>query len=76
MTFARLLAIAIALHAVGCSDASGLDEHHLGVKCTLTAGIASFPHPGVHKPEDMFALVERALLAGKAQEGERIGSAA
>ncbi len=57
-------------------DASGLDEVHLGVRCTLSAGIAAFPHPGVHKPEDMFALVERALLAGKAQEGERIGSAA
>ena len=59
-------------------DAAGLDELHLGVRCRVTAGIASFPNPGVHKPEDMFALVETALLAGKAQEQEeeRIGSAA
>ncbi len=57
-------------------EGSGLDEQHLGVSCTLSAGIASFPHPGIHKPEDMFALVERALLVGKADGGERIGSAA
>jgi diguanylate cyclase (GGDEF)-like protein len=57
-------------------DGSGLDEQHLGVSCTLSAGIASFPHPGIHKPEDMFALVERALVNGKADGGERIGSAA
>lgn len=57
-------------------EGSGLDQQHLGVSCTLSAGIASFPHAGIHKPEDMFALVERALLVGKADGGERIGSAA
>lgn len=55
---------------------AGLGELHLGVRCRLTAGIATYPHPGVHKPEDMFAMVEQALLKGKAQEAERIGSAA
>ena len=55
---------------------AGLGELHLGVRCRLTAGVATYPHPGVHKPEDMFAMVEQALLSGKAQEVERIGSAA
>ena len=40
------------------------------------AGVATDPHAGVHKPEDLFAIVEQALLVGKAQEVERIGSAA
>lgn len=56
--------------------AAGLGELHLGVRCRLTAGIAVFPHPGVHKPEDLFAQVEAAMLEGKGQEAERIGSAA
>ncbi len=55
---------------------AGLGELHLGVRCRLTAGVAVYPHAGVHKPEDLFAMVEQALLAGKAQEVERIGSAA
>ena len=55
---------------------AGLGELHLGVRCRLTAGVAIYPHAGVHKPEDLFAMVEQALLAGKAQEIERIGSAA
>lgn len=55
---------------------AGLGELHLGVRCRLTAGIATYPHPAVHKPEDMFAMVEQALLKGKAQDAERIGSAA
>jgi diguanylate cyclase (GGDEF)-like protein len=55
---------------------AGLGELHLGVRCRLTAGVATYPHPGVHKPEDLFAMVEQALLVGKAQEVERIGSAA
>ena len=40
------------------------------------AGIVTYPHPGAHKPEDLFALVEAAMLAGKAQDVDRIGSAA
>lgn len=55
---------------------AGLGELHLGVRCRLTAGVAIYPHVAVHKPEDMFAMVEQALLSGKAQEAERIGSAA
>jgi diguanylate cyclase (GGDEF)-like protein len=54
----------------------GLGELQLGVRCRLTAGVVTFPHPGVHKPEDLFALVEAALLDGKSQEIDRIGSAA
>lgn len=56
--------------------ASGLGDLQLGVRCDLTAGIAVYPHADVHKPEDLFAQVERALLVGKHQDQERIGSAA
>lgn len=56
--------------------AAGLGELQLGVRCRLTAGVALFPHPGVHKPEDLFALVEAALLDGKRQDVDRIGVAA
>lgn len=55
---------------------AGLGELHLGVGCRLTAGVATYPHAAVHKPEDMFAMVEQALLNGKTQDVERIGSAA
>lgn len=55
---------------------AGLGELHLGVRCRLTAGVALFPHQGVHKPEDLFALVEGALLDGKRQDVDRIGVAA
>ncbi|MGH7582329.1 MAG: diguanylate cyclase, partial [Gemmatimonadales bacterium] len=55
---------------------AGLGEPILGVRFRLTAGVVSYPHPSVHRPEDLFALVEQALLAGKAQDVERIGSAA
>lgn len=55
---------------------AGLGELHLGVRCRLTAGVATYPHPGVHKPEDLFAMVEAAMLVGKSQDVERIGSAA
>ncbi len=56
--------------------AVGLSEPQLGVKFRLTAGVATFPHQDVHKPEDLFALVETALLDGKRQDVDRIGSAA
>ncbi|MGH7524845.1 MAG: GGDEF domain-containing protein, partial [Gemmatimonadales bacterium] len=55
---------------------AGLGELHLGVRCRLTAGIATYPHPGAHKPEDLFAMVEQALMLGKSQDVERIGTAA
>ncbi len=55
---------------------AGLGDLHLGVRCRLTAGIVTYPHPGAHKPEDLFALVEAAMLAGKTQDVERIGTAA
>jgi len=41
----------------------------------LSAGIVSFPHPSAMQTEDLFALVEAALLRGKAQTEERIGTA-
>src|SRR5690606_25290597 len=50
---------------------AGLLEVHPGVRCRLTAGVVTYPHPEVHKPEDLFALVEAALAQGKAQEGDR-----
>ena len=55
---------------------AGLGELHLGVHCRLTAGVVTYPNAAVHQPEDLFAMVEKALLVGKAQEVERIGSAA
>ncbi len=55
---------------------AGLGELQLGMRCQLTAGIACYPHEGVHKPEDLFALAEAAMIQGKAQDGERIGTAA
>jgi len=41
----------------------------------LSAGIVTFPHPSAIQTEDLFALVEAALLRGKAQTEERIGTA-
>jgi diguanylate cyclase (GGDEF)-like protein len=42
---------------------------------TLSAGIVSFPHPAAAGTEDLLALVEAALLRGKAQTDGRIGTA-
>lgn len=41
----------------------------------ISAGIVSFPHPSALQTEDLFALVEAALMRGKAQQEERIGTA-
>ncbi len=60
----------------GHMSAAGLGELHPGVRCRLSAGIVTFPHPDVHQPEDLFGLVEAALGRGKMQDGERIGIAA
>lgn len=53
-----------------------LVEVHPEVNCHLTAGVVSYPHPEVHRPEDLLARVEAALEHGKSQQGERIGTAA
>jgi GGDEF domain-containing protein/CheY-like chemotaxis protein len=41
----------------------------------LGAGIVTYPHPAVSQADDLFALVEAALARGKAQSGERLGTA-
>ena len=42
-------------------------------KPVFSAGIVSYPHPAVTQPDDLFALVEAALMRGKVQSGDRIG---
>ncbi len=42
---------------------------------TVAAGIVTYPHPAATAPQDLFALVEAALLRGKAQTDGRIGTA-
>lgn len=42
---------------------------------TLSAGIVSVPHPAATATRDRFALVEAALLHGKARTDGRIGTA-
>lgn len=46
-----------------------------GDRPRLSAGIVTYPHPSAGQSEDLFALVEAALLRGKAQADERIGTA-
>ena len=41
----------------------------------FSAGIVTYPHPAAAETDDLFALVEAALMRGKAQSGERIGMA-
>ena len=41
----------------------------------ISAGIVTVPHPSAVQTEDLFALGEAALLRGKAQTDERIGTA-
>jgi two-component system cell cycle response regulator len=41
----------------------------------FSAGIVTYPHPAALQTDDLFALVEAALVRGKAQSGERIGVA-
>lgn len=56
-------------------------EHHefpdLAVpdRPTLAAGVVTFPHPAAMASQDLFALMETALLRGKAQTDGRIGTA-
>jgi diguanylate cyclase (GGDEF)-like protein len=41
----------------------------------LAAGIVTYPHPSVSRADDLLALVETALVRGRAQSEERIGVA-
>ncbi len=41
----------------------------------FAAGIVTYPHPSVSQADDLLALVETALLRGRAQSEERIGVA-
>jgi two-component system, cell cycle response regulator len=41
----------------------------------FSAGIVTYPHPAATQTDDLYALVEAALMRGKAQTGERIGVA-
>jgi diguanylate cyclase (GGDEF)-like protein len=41
----------------------------------FSAGIVTYPHPAASETGDLFALVEAALMRGKAQSGERIAVA-
>ena len=41
----------------------------------FSAGIVTYPHPGALQADDLFSLVEAALLRGRAQAMERIGVA-
>jgi diguanylate cyclase (GGDEF)-like protein len=41
----------------------------------FSAGIVTYPHPAAFQPDDLFAMVEAALMRGRAQDGERIGVA-
>jgi two-component system cell cycle response regulator len=48
---------------------------HAQDRPTFSAGIVSYPHPAATDTQDLFALVEAALLRGKAQTDGRIGTA-
>ena len=41
----------------------------------FSAGIVTYPHPAASRPDDLFALAEAALMRGRAQSMERIGTA-
>jgi two-component system cell cycle response regulator len=42
---------------------------------TLSAGVVTFPHPAASASQDLFALLEAALMRGKAQADGRVGTA-
>ena len=46
-----------------------------GGRPRFSAGVVSYPHPAVTEADDLFALVEAALMRGKLQTGGRIGRA-
>jgi diguanylate cyclase (GGDEF)-like protein len=41
----------------------------------FSAGIVTYPHPAVSESEELYGMLEAALMRGKAQTGERIGVA-
>jgi two-component system, chemotaxis family, response regulator WspR len=41
----------------------------------FSAGIVTYPHPAVSQSEELYGMLEAALMRGKAQTGERIGVA-
>jgi two-component system, cell cycle response regulator len=41
----------------------------------FSAGIVTYPHPAVSQSDELYAMLEAALVRGKAQTGERIGVA-
>ena len=41
----------------------------------FSAGIVTYPHPSVTQSEELYGMLEAALIRGKAQTGERIGVA-
>lgn len=41
----------------------------------FSAGIVTYPHPAVSESDELYAMLEAALMRGKAQTGERIGVA-
>ena len=41
----------------------------------VVAGIATYPHPAALEPDDLLALAEAALLRGKGQMEDRVGTA-
>ncbi len=47
-----------------------------GATCSVTAGIVTYPKPNVTRPEELFPLLEAAMLEGKREPSERIGVAA
>ncbi len=49
-----------------------LDPALAGERPVLSAGIVTYPHPAVERPDDLFALVEAGLARAKAQSGERV----
>jgi diguanylate cyclase (GGDEF)-like protein len=44
-----------------------------GGRPQFSAGVVSYPHPAVTEADDLFALVEAALMRGRLQSGGRIG---
>lgn len=46
-----------------------------GARPVFSAGIVSYPHPAVTQSDDLFALVEAALMRGRMQSGDRVGRA-
>ena len=39
----------------------------------FSAGIVTYPHPAISQSDELYAMLEAALMRGKAQTGERIG---